>query len=302
MGTGATAAQPQARERTERKVVLSGSSSDSVHPIRVAPGVVTTLTFEDTAIDARTLQLEGRGSRVKLVGAEEHTIVLKPLVELAQGERLLLRVPFADGRTPTHATFALVSHPSEVDSQVEVIRQPQSAEACQDALNDMQAQLARKDAELQMLRARAAASGPAGLIIAGLLDDGGVTFHRSEVAASPEVRSGLMLMHWGNVRSFRASKWAAVTLEARNRGELPWTPGMAKLMSMETGKPVTVVSVSMKPQQLAPGESTLVVVETEPPPEGAGEPFALELLGADGGRALSISGVRFPNPRKDVKP
>ena len=152
----------------------AGASTASVPEIRVGQGVVTTMTFEDAAIDTRALQLEGQGSRVKRVGADEHTVVLKPLVELSPGERLLLRVPFSDGMAPAQATFALVSHPAEVDSQVEVVREAQSVEACQGELATARARLAEQEAELSALRARASVNGPTGLILAGLLDDGGV--------------------------------------------------------------------------------------------------------------------------------
>jgi uncharacterized protein (TIGR02268 family) len=293
MGTGA-AAQTSARELRSRRVVLSDSFAASVPEIRVATGVVTTITFEDAVIDARALQLEGRGSRVKLVAADEHAIVLKLLVEPTPGERLVLHVPFADGKAPTQATFALVSASSEVDSQVEVVREAQSAEACHSELVDAKAILVQKEAELAVLRAREGVNGPAGLILAGMLGEGGVRAMRSLVSFSPDVRHGLRVV-LRSALSFRASEWAAVSLEVRNAGEEPWSPGMAKLTSMKTGKPVTVVSVSMRHAQLAPGESVLVVVETVPPPANAGEEFTLELFGADGGRALSINGVRVHN-------
>ncbi len=297
MGTGAAAAsQTSARELKGRRVVLSSSSADSVPEIRVSTGVVTTITFEDSSIDARALALEGQGSRVKLVDVGERSILLKPLVELAQGERLLLRAPFVDGKAPTQVTFALVSHPAEVDSHVEVLRQPQSVEACQAELADAQARLAEKNAELRMLRARAAANGPAGLILAGLLNEKGVKVIRSQVAASPATQGALRGMRQRGVLSFRAAAWAAVAVEVENTGEHPWTPGSAKLTSTKTRRSVTGASISMEQQQLGLGESALVVVETEPPSQSAGELFTLELFGADGGRALSIDAVRVHNP------
>lgn len=297
MGTGAAAAQSSARELKSRRVVLSGSFAASVPEIRVAPGVLTTLSFEDTAIDARALQLEGRGSRVKLVGADEHTVVLKPLVELGKGERMLLVVPFTDGRAPTQATFALVSHPAEVDSQVEVVREAHSAEACQAELADAQARLAEKDAELQTLRARAAANGPAGLILAGLLTEEGVKVARSHVGASPATQEALRVAGVGGVLSFRAAAWVAVAVRVQNTGAHPWSPGSAKLTSMKTSRPVAGASISMEKQQLGPGESSVVVVVTEQPSKSAGEFFTLELFGADGGRALSINDVEVHNPQ-----
>lgn len=295
MGTGA-AAQPQARELRSRRVVLSSSSAESVPEIRVATGVLTTLSFEDSSIDARALQLEGQGSRVKLLDAGEHTVVLKPLVEPGRGERILLVVPFTDGRAPTQATFALVSHPAEVDSQVEVVREAQSAEACQAELADAQARLAEKDAELQSLRARSAANGPAGLILAGLLDVEGVKAAYSDPVASSLTQGALRLAGWDGVLGFRAAAWAAVAVRVQNTGEHPWAPGGVKLISTKTSRPVAGASIRMEKQQLAPGESTLVVVETVLPSASAGELFTLEMFGADGARDLSISGVRVHSP------
>jgi hypothetical protein len=52
---------------------------------------------------------------------------------------------------------------------------------------------------------------------------------------------------------------------------------------------VKVLSVQMKPEQLAPGEEGLVVVEMKAPPWTAGRPFTEELVDASGQRRLSFN-------------
>lgn len=68
----------------------------------------------------------------------------------------MLKIRFKDRALPSQAVFALVSHASEMDGSVEVDRRSDTPEA-------LQAALAQKDAELEALKVRCVASGPAGL-------------------------------------------------------------------------------------------------------------------------------------------
>jgi len=59
----------------------------------------------------------------------------------------------------------------------------------------------------------------------------------------------------------------------------------------------------MKPSVLKPGESGLLVLETPAiANKDALGPFLLELLDEDGGRALTVSGVKFSRQQHPAEP
>jgi len=243
----------------------------------VAAKVTTYLRF-DAPIDRASLEVEGRATRFKLVDPAEQTIILEIAVEPGPGEELGVRVRYKDAGTPAYATLALVSHPSLVDKEVEVVRRPRTVEA-------LEAALAEKEAQLAALKA---ASGPAGLVFSGRLDLKGVQAQIIEMP--PGIQDGLKV---AGGEGYRANSWALVVVRVRNLpGQKPWEPGEARL-TLADGTPVKVRSVNMDKAQLAPGEEGLVAVETEAPHWKAGKPLRLELLDKSGSRRLSISEVKL---------
>jgi hypothetical protein len=70
-------------------------------------------------------------------------------------------------------------------------------------------------------------------------------------------------------------------------GQHPWTAGELRL-TREDGMPVKVLSVRMDRPRLAPGETGLVVAETEKPYWKSQEVFRVELREKGGGRHLLI--------------
>jgi uncharacterized protein (TIGR02268 family) len=277
LGTPA-AAQPQlpAREQQHRQIVVPSNPNEPVPEIRVAVGVVVYFLF-DAPIDRASLEVEGRATRFKLVDAGERTVTLEPLVAPGDGERLGVRVRYRDGATPAYATFALVSHPTLVDKEVEVVRRPRTVEA-------LEAALAEKEAELAALKA---VSGPAGFVFSGRLNLEGVEARPFE-QPSTGTQSGLKV---AGGEGYRAGPWALAVVRVRNLpGQKPWEPGEARLTRAD-GTPVKVRSVEMNKAQLAPGEEGLVAVETEAPSWKAGDVLRLELLDKGGSRRLSILNV-----------
>jgi len=243
----------------------------------VAAKVTTWLRF-DAPIDRASVEVEGRATRFKLVDPGEYTLALEVTVEPGPGEKLSVQVRYEDAGTPAYATFALVSHPSLVDKEVEVARRPRTVEA-------LEAELAEKKAELAALRA---VSGPAGLVFSGRLDFKGVQARRIEIATGPQ--GGLKVV---DAEGYRASSWALAIVRVRNLpGQKPWEPGEARL-TLADGTPVKVRSVVMNKAQLAPGEEGLVAVETEAPHWKADKFLRLELLDKSGSRRLSISQVKL---------
>ncbi|MCE9669816.1 DUF2381 family protein [Myxococcus stipitatus] len=159
---------------------LSVATADKPVELRVASGYLTTLEF-DSPVDRDSVVLGDGGSRFALFEVTPRAIFLKPAMGLGPGRGMELIVPFEDGAAPSRIVFSLVTHPAEVDAQVMVSRLPRTAEAIQAELDEVRAACATKDAELEALRARSVASGPAGMIFAGLLDSGGL---RSEIVES----------------------------------------------------------------------------------------------------------------------
>ncbi|RJS27866.1 hypothetical protein DRW03_00050 [Corallococcus sp. H22C18031201] len=283
-------AQPQeglrGRELKRRRVALTGSTADKPVELHVAPGYLTTLEF-DSLVRRDAVVLSTPADRLALFEINNRSIVLKPAMDLGAGHGVELTVPFADGAAPTRVVFSLVTHPSEVDGQVMVSRLPRTAEAIQGELDELRASCATKDAELDALRARSAASGPAGMILAGLLGEGSFRVGRADVLGTGDGLNPEQGV------TYRASGWGAVALRVRNTGSQPWAPTEARLSVVASGERINVLGVGMKESQIRPGGASLVVVETGAPnwPEGA--ILRLELRDKEGARRLLIPRFTF---------
>ncbi|MCY1083563.1 DUF2381 family protein [Archangium lansingense] len=273
MGSAAAAQQPQspARERQERQVVVPSSPAEPVSEIRVAAGIATTFVF-NAAIDRALVEVEGRATRFRLVDVGERTLFLEPLVPPGDGERLAVRVRYKDGASPAFAVFALVSHPTEVDTRVDVARMQRSPEVLEAAL------------------AQCEAGEPGYLVLSGRLDRRGVRARPIAIAPDSQVQAGMKLEEG---TGYRAGTWALAAVRVHNLpGQQPWTAGEARLTRAD-GTPVRVVAVRMDRPQLASGDVGLVVAETEVPYWTAGEVFHLELREKGGGRHLVIGTVNL---------
>lgn len=276
---------PGARERIERRVILSGNPSELVPEVRIAAGTATLLRF-DAALDRGAVEVEGR-ERFQLMDAGERVLVLEPRVELGPGERLLLRVRYADGATPAQGVFALVSHESKVDARVDVFRRRDSIEVLRAELTDVRAQLASKEAELDALHARCQASGPAGLVLAGLVDVEGARGHTLKRVTTAKSEGGLSYVDGMALHAFA---WSVFEIVVRNEGSEPWTATTARLSSLSRGGRVEVVAVRTRQPSIAPGETGRVVIETKALPKELGAAFRLEVGdGTASGRKLSLS-------------
>jgi uncharacterized protein (TIGR02268 family) len=249
--------------------------------VRVAANTLTIFRF-GASIDRASVEVEGRATRFKLVDPGEYTLALEPSVEPAPGERLILRVRYKDGATPAYATFVLVSHPTLVDKEVEVVRRPRTVEA-------LEARVAHMEAELVALKSQCAQSGLPNLAFSGLLDVKDVRAKTFKGKAAPGYKGSL---EPGRGTGYRATRWAMVVVRIRNLpGQPAWAPGTARLTST-TGTPVKVLSVHLEKPRLLAGESALVAVLVEPPAFGEGL-FQLELVDTEGGRLLPITEIAF---------
>lgn len=267
------------RELTRRKVTLSRSTADMPVELHVAPDYLITLEF-DSPVDRAGVKLADSGGLFALFEVGTRLVTLKPANDLPPGERVLLTVPFADDRVPASALFALVLRPSEVDVQVQVARLPRTAEAVQAELDEVRAACASKDAELEALRKRGSANGPAGMILAGMMGPRGITATRINAAS----KSGDDLSSEGII-AYHGPDWTALSLEVVNTGSTPWTPAEARLFLGNGGRPHDL-PVRMKESRLEPGKKALVVVETEGLNKLEGSDLRLELRDSAGTRRL----------------
>ncbi len=235
----------------------------------MAANTATYLVF-DAAIDRASVEVEGRTTRFRLVDPGERTLYLEPRVAPGDGERLMVRVRFNDGASPASAAFALVSHPTVVDTRVDVVRRSRAPEGSEASL------------------AQCEAGEPINLVLSGRLDLRGVQAWRINFAQRVQV--GMQLM---DGVGYRAGSWALVAVRVHNLpGQRPWTAGEARLTRAD-GTRVKVLSLRMDRPQLAPGDTGLVVVETEAPYWEVDELFRLELREKGGGRNLVIGTVKL---------
>lgn len=273
MASTVAAQQPQspAREQQQRQVVVPSGPGEPVPEVRVVTKVTSYLRFT-SPIDKASLEVEGRATRFKLVDPGEYIIALEVAVEPEPGERLIVRVRYKDGGTPAYATFALVSHPTLVDKEIEVVRRLRTPEVL--------------EAEL----AQCQAGGPANLVLSGRLDRNGVQTRPIAIGPNSQVQAGMKLE---DGTGYRAGTWALAAIRVHNLpGQQPWAAGEARLTRAD-GTPIRVVSVRMDRPRLAPGEEGLVVAETEFPSWKAGEILRLELREKGGGRHLVIGAVKL---------
>ncbi|PTL83963.1 DUF2381 family protein [Vitiosangium sp. GDMCC 1.1324] len=270
MGAASAAAQPRLLSSPElkaRQVVLPDNPIAPAPTVRTAPGYDTVLEF-DASIDPDSVSVEGREERFALVEATTLLVVLRPTLPLPEDRPLLLKLGFADGLPPTHATLALVPATGEVDVQVRVIRRPRSVPAL--------------ESELEAVLARCEAGSFVKLALSGELQDG-VTWERLELVRSwSEVQ-----VRWQDVYRSRAHVVVAVELKLPPEAR-PWTPGEAWLRDA-TGHVVRRLPVWMDGARLQPGEVRSLAVELERPSKETDQRWSLEFRERNGERGVPLT-------------
>ncbi|MCY1030157.1 DUF2381 family protein [Corallococcus sp. BB11-1] len=287
LGTNVTAQEPsRGRELVQRRVTLSQSATGKPVELHVASGSLTALEF-DSPVDRAGVKLGDARDRFELIVVNDRLIILKPTGDVGAGEHVLLTVPFADGMAPARAVFAPVTNATQVDAQVQVSRLPRTAEAVQAELDELRAACAGKNIELEALRARIAATGPSGMLLAGMLDFNGIQVKElTDPLLKPTDRLTVE-----RVTAFRGTGWVALSLAISNEGAVPWTPTEARLSSVRGGRAHAMVA--MREPHIAPGGKALVVVEArgEDWPEDA--TLRVELRDSAGARRLLIPSLVF---------
>ncbi len=268
-GTLAHAQSTPTREPRRRSVAVTGSPVE----VRIATGTRTVFVF---AVPIRGEAVEVDRARIQVVDTGGRSLIIEALGEPRAGERWALRVPLADGRAPELAEFALVSHPFEVDTELEVARREPSEPACPPA-----------SAPCAPMRA-------ADAFLAGLIDSRGV----QPMKALPSIEATHGFDAEETV-SYRAGTWVMVDVTViLPPSHAAWRPTVATLKS-KTGE-ARVRTVTAEPSKKHPGW-VRVLVEADEPPPSAGLKFTLHLYDVAGEAPVSLSGVTLSPAQEATK-
>ncbi|RKG86261.1 DUF2381 family protein [Corallococcus terminator] len=282
---------PDKRGPPGRRIVVRADEAATLHLLRVAPGVVTTVVFNDDIVPSSvdTKALAPLFAQVKVYPG---VMVLRPSVSLPESARPLVTARFVGEDAPRQVAFMLVTDPKEVDTVVEVSRHALSAEALAEELTLLRGRSAAAEAGFATLRAQCAQTGLGGAVLTGALVPHpmsvkwlftGLVDPGLEVVGSPVVYSQL------------SARVVAFTL--KNAPDMPpWMPGMARLARVgQGGAPGRVIleaPVRMLEARLAPGTSVQAVVEWNMP-EGSepGSRYVLEVQNEQGDRTVRWEGL-----------
>jgi uncharacterized protein (TIGR02268 family) len=249
-----------ARVLKSRQVVLREGPAESAE-LRVHPDFPTTLLFESELVPG-AVAVE-QPERVRLLGAEGRVVVLEPLRELADGERVRLWVTFTRGGTARRAVLALVPHPSEVDAQVRVALPGELAPQGGAAEPREQPEL------MKLLLSGAVGLGEklSGTALPATLFPEGVE------AKAPWL--------------YRLGEQTVLAIPLRNpEGAAPWEPRVVWLRSESLGPKPVALSAQMRVPRLMPGESGWVIMEWPLGTETGA--FRLELREGEVGRGVRL--------------
>jgi uncharacterized protein (TIGR02268 family) len=267
LGAVARAQPVPSRALRQRSVTVTGSPAEPLPEVRGAKGMGITFHF-DGALREESVKVDE--SQIRVVDVGKNSLLVEPVTEPRADQPSEVSVMFAD-REQERAAFVIVPHPSEVDSWIEVTRRTeQPGAACQ--------------ARIDELRARCGAQGPTTFRRAGLLGKEGIQargFQRYEDSAGNLVSDG--------GKSFRGEGWVLLEVGISNEGGQPWAPRAATLKGRD-GKTVAVRLMTPEVEEIPPGMSRRVWVETDDPPASAGVLFTLEVDGADG-RSVRVGNV-----------
>ncbi|RKI55904.1 DUF2381 family protein [Corallococcus sp. AB049A] len=268
LGTTAVAQSrtPMSRERKARQLTLRAEEPPVLHPLHVAVHEVTTVTF-DAPIVPESVDRSVLAPFFSRVAVHEDVLVLKASVDIPVGKAPVLTVRFAGSGAPAQVGFVLTTVETEVDSQVEVLRQDSGR-------------------ELADLRARCALSGLGGAVLTGAVTQKGIAV--DYIRESPVSRG---IVAEGPHVLYRTASTRALSTSLRNpMGAAPWLPGFARVTARGPeagGIAVRELPLLMQVRQLEPGELATVVVEWNVIPDlPPGTHFILEILDVKGERGI----------------
>ncbi|HEX8698355.1 MAG TPA: DUF2381 family protein, partial [Myxococcaceae bacterium] len=209
-GTAARA-QATARESRQRTVTVTGNPAEPPHPVHVSDETPTVFLF-GSEIRKNAVRVDTTRIRVVDTGEQSRLLMVQAVSPRKEGERHELEVEFTDGKAPARAVFALVAHPSDVDTLINVARHQPAAPDC--------------PAEV-----RAEVRAPEDLLLLGYMGESGVP-----TAKIPQVNDDAHGLESVQGVAYRGKGWLMFQVVIRNlRGPQPWVPTEATLTS-KTGE------------------------------------------------------------------
>jgi uncharacterized protein (TIGR02268 family) len=120
----AVAQPPVARVRREQQLALSEQSAGGELELRLARRVLSTVLFDAEVVSAKLKGVDAE--RLVRLEVFARSVLLESLQELATRDELKLEVLLGSAPVPTQLVFVLVSHPTEVDTRVDLELRPRS--------------------------------------------------------------------------------------------------------------------------------------------------------------------------------
>lgn len=273
-----------------RRIELNADTADPVYEVAVGQGLATALIFHGATIDPGGVMLKGR-ERVRMSVAED-TLLLIPSERTEPGERLRLDVPFQGTAAPASITFVLVVHPAQAERQVDVFRQPRTAESLRAEVREKDAQLQQCREEVASMRSEAKQPGGLrGVLASRAVNERGLAAKRFTPAVVQRPGSAIDAFA---VQTYRSASRVAVEVELTHpAGVAPWTVEGAVLTN-EMGQELRVLPVWQSEPDTSDSRMLRVVVEAEASGEEARGNFTLKLWEAGGKRTVTLGNLTFP--------
>ena len=287
---GAWAADLEASALTSgvRRIELRADPASSLPEVCIGPGLSTTVFF-DSRIAPEHVVLEGR-ERFHRVGIADDHLALIPSGTFRPGERLRLEVRFHDGATPERAAVMLVVDASQAERQVEVYRQPRSAESYRQEVEELKAGVLRLQREVDRLRVIRAPTGELEALVASITGQDvftywGVSYQRVDSAVPFSVSSTSVITV--------GAMWAGLRMHLELEEPGPdWTAAGASLVDAR-GHVVKVLRPwQQEPLRFKQGR-TIVIPQEGARPLQKGR-YTLKLWDEGGGRPVTIEGIEVP--------
>ncbi|WP_120620431.1 DUF2381 family protein [Corallococcus sp. CA049B] len=288
----AWAGAPGPRTPRERKLVVRAEEATTLHLLRVAPGTVTTVVFNEDILPA-SVEMKALAPLFGQWKVYPGVMVLRPAVAMPETSRPLITARFAGEDAPRQVSFLLVTDPKEVDTVVEVSRHALSAEDLGEELSLLRGRCVAAEAGLATLRAQCAQTGLAGAVLTGALGPAPVSM---EWAPKAVEASGLEFLESALLYRHIRTRLMAFTL--RNSPDAAaWVPGVGRLIQLGADEKERQVihreiPVRMLETRLAPGASGQVVLEWHMPQDLDPQArYVLEVWNQEGDRSVRWKGL-----------
>lgn len=255
--------------------------------IHIGPGLATTLLFDST-IRPEEVVLEGR-ERFQRLGLSEDHLLLVPSSTFRQGEHLLLEVRFRDGATPERVAFLLVVDAARVERQVELYRQPRTAESYRQEVEELKSGMERLRQELVKLQPVNAPAGNRGSLFTIIeqlpeIQASMLSYAREDISAPVSVQK---------LQSLRVrGSWMVLRLKLSSIKNGEWTAAGAAIQNSQ-GQAMKVLHPWQK-GPVAPSSFQDVVIAMEGAEELPAGRYTLKLWDESGTRTVTLEGLDVP--------